>query len=321
MSCRTTLNAFTTNSTSTSIAAVSRSSVLLSNITLNSFPTVGTSRGGGAASITTSHLLYYYSLRRLDSKTQLLRRPNKKLRRNIVAYAAFLELPLLPFPSDQVLVPSEAKTLHLFEARYLKLLDECLFKKKKLFVHFVLDPIVVSSSSKEASFAARYGCLVSIEKVEQLDVGALVSIRGIGRVTLVKFAKDNVPESESEISSKVVELKEALHSLNSLEIKLKAAKDEPLQTQTANSLEWALKEPSIDCEEAFIPSFAERVSFAALQNVSGSTQSEMLKLQEEKLKAMDVKETLQRLENCTGFVKNRVSMTAAKLAIQSLNMQ
>lgn len=47
----------------------------------------------------------------------------------------------------------------------------------------------------------------------------------------------------------------------------------------------------------------------------------MLKLQEEKLKAMDVKETLQRLENCTGFVKNRVSMTAAKLAIQSLNMQ
>lgn len=102
MSCRTTLNAFTTNSTSTSIAAVSRSSVLLSNITLNSFPTVGTRRGGGAASITTSHLLYYYSLRRLDSKTQLLRRPNKKLRRNIVAYATFLELPLLPFPSDQV---------------------------------------------------------------------------------------------------------------------------------------------------------------------------------------------------------------------------
>ncbi|CAI9267193.1 unnamed protein product [Lactuca saligna] len=336
MSCRTTLNAFTTNSTSTSIAAVSRSSVLLSNITLNSFPTVGKRRvrGGGAASITTSHLLYYYSLRRLDSKTQLLRRPNKKLRRNIVAYATFLELPLLPFPSDQVLVPSEAKTLHLFEARYLKLLDECLFKKKKLFVHFVLDPIVVSSSSKEASFAARYGCLVSIEKVEQLDVGALVSIRGIGRVTLVKFAKadpylegivlplqDNVPQNESQISSKVLELKEALHSLNSLEIKLKAAKDEPLQTQTANSLEWALKEPSIDCEEAFIPSFAERVSFAALQNVSGSTQSEMLKLQEEKLKAMDVKETLQRLENCTGFIKNRVSMTAAKLAIQSLNMQ
>nr|XP_043636212.1 uncharacterized protein LOC122607326 isoform X2 [Erigeron canadensis] len=232
------------------------------------------------------------------------------------------------------MVPSETKTLHLFEARYLKLLDESLFKKKKLFVHFVLDPIVVTSSSKEASFAARYACLVVIDKVEQLDVGALVTIRGIGRVTLVKFAKadpflegivlplqDNVPQSEVELNSKVLELKEAIYGLNSLEIKLKAAKDEPLQTQTANALEWALKEPSIDCEEGFIPSFAERVSFAALQNLSGSTQSEMLNLKAEKLKAMDVKETLQRLESSVSFVKNRVSMTAAKLAIQSLNMQ
>ncbi|XP_071686230.1 uncharacterized protein [Rutidosis leptorrhynchoides] len=219
------------------------------------------------------------------------------------------------------MVPSETKTLHLFEARYLKLLDECLLKKKKLFVHFVLDPIVVSSTSTEPSFAARYACLVVIDKVEQLDVGALVSIRGLGRVTLVQFAKDNTPQNETEISSKILELKEAIRGLNSLEIKLKAAKDEPLQTQTANSLEWALKEPSVDCGEGFIPSFAERVSFAAFQNVSGSTHSEMLRLQEEKLKAMDVKETIERLEHSLSFVKNCASMTAAKLAIQSLNMQ
>ncbi|KAD6119011.1 hypothetical protein E3N88_10282 [Mikania micrantha] len=210
---------------------------------------------------------------------------DKKLHRGFKAYAGFLELPLLPFPSDQasflVLVPSEAKTLHLFEARYLKLLDECLLKKKKLFVHFVLDPIAVSSPSEEASFAARYACLALIEKVEQLDIGALVSIRGIGRVTLVKFAKtdpflegivlpllDNVPQNESEVTSKVLELKEALEGFNHLQIKLKAAKDEPLRTQTANSLDWAVKNPSLDCEEAFIPSYAERISFAALQNVS-----------------------------------------------------
>ncbi|XP_076920933.1 uncharacterized protein LOC143582195 [Bidens hawaiensis] len=270
--------------------------------------------------------------RRLDAKPRLVGSNNNK--KKLQVHASFLELPLLPFPSDQVLVPSEAKTIHLFEARYLKLLDECLLRKKKLFVHFVLDPIAVSSTSKEASFAARYACLVFIEKVEQLDVGALVSIRGIGRVTLVKFAKadpflegivlplqDNVPENESEVSSKVVELKEALEGLHSLEIKLKAAKDEPLRTQTANSLDWALKQPSLDCEKAFIPSYAERVSFTALQNVSGSTHSEMIKLQNEKLKAMDVKETLQRFETCLSFVKNNASMTAAKLAIQSLNIQ
>ncbi|XP_024972431.1 uncharacterized protein LOC112511174 [Cynara cardunculus var. scolymus] len=327
MSCRTTLNALTTNIASTSIPAVTPSSLLLSNITPNSFLALGRRIGG--SSIT--NLNHFHLLSRVCNHGV---GSNKKLRCSFVTYAGFLELPLLPFPSDQVLVPSETKTLHLFEARYLKLLDESLFKKKKLFVHFVLDPIVVSSMSKEASFAARYGCLVVIEKVEQLDVGALVTIRGIGRVTLVKFAKvdpflegtvlplqDNVPQNASEISSKVQELKEALHGLNSLEIKLKAAKDEPLQTQTANSLEWALQEPILDCEEAFIPSFAERVSFAALQNVSGSTQSEMMKLKNEKLKAMDVKETLERLENSLSFINNIVSMTAAKLAIQSLNMQ
>ncbi|KAM7507576.1 hypothetical protein LguiA_018029 [Lonicera macranthoides] len=87
----------------------------------------------------------------------------------------------------QVLVPSESKTLHLFEARYLGLLEESFIRKKRLFVHFILDPVVISSTSEEASFSARYGCLVQIEKVERLDVGALVSIRGIGRVTIVKF--------------------------------------------------------------------------------------------------------------------------------------
>ena len=38
---------------------------------------------------------------------------------------------------------------------------------------------------------------------------------------LVLPLQDNVPQNESEISSKVLELKEALHGLNSLEIKLK----------------------------------------------------------------------------------------------------
>lgn len=49
-----------------------------------------------------------------------------------------------------------------------------------------------------------------------------------------------------------------------------APKEAPLQTQIANSLMWAEKELLVDCDEAFIPSLAERVSFAALQPVSGN---------------------------------------------------
>ncbi|XP_060962959.1 uncharacterized protein LOC115702330 isoform X5 [Cannabis sativa] len=197
------------------------------------------------------------------------------------AMASSMELPLLPFGLSEVLVPSESKTLHLYEARYLALLEESLMKKSKLFVHFILDPIMVDEASAEPSFAARYGCLVLIENVEKLDVGALVSIRGVGRIKIVKFAqatpflkgvvipeKDGDPESLSRLSSKVSEMKEALHSLNSLEIKLKAPKEAPLQTRTANSLAWAEKTPSIDCDEAFIPSLSERLSFAGFQPVT-----------------------------------------------------
>ncbi|EEF40594.1 ATP-dependent peptidase, putative [Ricinus communis] len=193
-----------------------------------------------------------------------------------------LELPLLPFNTSEVLVPSESKTLHLYEARYLALLEESLLRKQKLFVHFVLDPILISSSGTEASFAARYGCLVIIENVERLDVGALVSIRGIGRVKIAKFlqsdpyligevipVQDWVLESASKLTSKVAAVKEALCNLNSLEIKLKAPKEALLQTRIANSLSWAEKEPSLECDKAFIPSLAERVSFTALQPISG----------------------------------------------------
>ncbi|XP_034676181.1 uncharacterized protein LOC117906990 isoform X1 [Vitis riparia] len=239
-----------------------------------------------------------------------------------------------PFDINQVLIPSESKTLHLYEARYLALLEESLFQKKKLFVHFVLDPVIVGDSSAGSSFAARYGCLVIIENVERLDVGALVSIRGIGRVKIMEFVQadpylkgivipmqDNNSECVSEISSKVSELKEALYSLNSLEIKLKAPKEELLQTCIAKSLTWAEKEPSVDCDEAFVPSLAERISFAALQPVTGSTQSELLELQREKLRAMDVRETLERIDDSLQLVRKSISMVVAKLAIQSLEVQ
>ncbi|XP_058189838.1 uncharacterized protein LOC131307377 isoform X3 [Rhododendron vialii] len=205
-----------------------------------------------------------------------------------------VELPLLPFPMDQVLVPSETKTLHLYEARYLSLLDE----------------------------------------VERLDVGALVSIRGVGRVKIVKIVQANpylrgavipmqdvVPDSLSKVTFQVVELKEALHCLNGLEIKLKAPKEALMQTQIANAVEWAEKESSVDSYGAFFPSSIERLCFSGLQPVSGGTPTELRQLQREKLRAMEVKDTLERLNQSLEFVRNNISMVAAKLAIQSLGSQ
>ncbi|KAL9449420.1 hypothetical protein AB3S75_011364 [Citrus x aurantiifolia] len=256
-----------------------------------------------------------------------------RLRSALKVNATSLVVPLLPFNINEVLVPSESKILHLYEARYLALLEEALVRKK-LFVYFVLDPISISEHATEASFAAKCGCLVLIENVERLDVGALVTIRGVGRVKIVKFfqadpflkgevipMQDTTSASPSDVSSKVLSVKEAVYSLNSLEIKLKAPKEAVMQTYVLNSLQWAEKQPSLDCDEAFIPSLPERVSFAAFQPVSGSTQSELVKLQQEKLKAMDLRDTKQRLNNSLEFVKGSISMLAAKLAIQALEMQ
>ncbi|KAJ8759463.1 hypothetical protein K2173_007074 [Erythroxylum novogranatense] len=264
-------------------------------------------------------------------------------RRRFAPNATSLELPLLPFnTTNEVLIPSESKSLYLYEARYLALLEESLLRKKKLFVHFVLDPILISNSGTEASFAARHGCLVTIEhtifnlnlhSVFGRDVGALVSIRRIGRVKIVRFVQlqsnpylkgEVIPWQDrdlcdaSPLNSKVKAVVEALHSLNRLEIKLKAPKEELLQTGIANSLEWAEKDPSVQCDVSFIPSLAERISFAAFQPISRSTQSEMFKLQQQKLRAMDAKDTFQRLDDSLKLINENISLIAAKLEIQSI---
>ncbi|KAK6940345.1 hypothetical protein RJ641_029876, partial [Dillenia turbinata] len=248
---------------------------------------------------------------------------NKTLDPNLHMYHTSEQLGMLKlkkalaFLQIQVLVPSERKTIHLYEARYLALLEESLFKKDKLFVHFVLEPIVIDDLSSEPSFAARHACLVLIENVEQLDVGALVSIRGITRVQIsdpylkgevVPF-HDNSPDSVTNLSSKVSE----------------APRDEKLQTNAANSLMWSEQEPSINCDDTFVPSLAERISFASLQPISGkfstrSTQSELQALQRERLNAMDSRDTLLRLDMSLEFAKKNISIIAAKLAIQSLEI-
>ncbi|XP_038890566.1 uncharacterized protein LOC120080083 [Benincasa hispida] len=252
---------------------------------------------------------------------------------NLSVYATSLDLPLLPFGVNEVLVPSESKTLHLYEARYLALLDESLFRKNKLFVHFVLDPVAVSDSSREISFAARHACLVLIENVERLQVGALVTIRGIGRVKIIELlqvdpylrgtilsVRDNIVQDECGLSSKVIDVKDVLHNLNSLEIKLKAPKEALLQTQIMNSLTWAEKGIYVDIDQNFVPSLAERVSFAAFQPISGSTKSELQSLQLKKIKAMDIKNTLERLNKSLKLTTENISTVVAKLAIQSVEI-
>lgn len=56
---------------------------------------------------------------------------------------------------------------------------------KKLFVHFVLDPVIIPGSSDGASFAARYGCLVLIENVSYRYHWPDISMLYLSRVSVV----------------------------------------------------------------------------------------------------------------------------------------
>lgn len=216
----------------------------------------------------------------------------------------------------------------MYEARYLALLEEALYRKNNSFVHLVLDPVV--SGSPKASFAVRHGCLVQIESVERLDIGALVSIRGVCRVNIINLLQmepylrgDVSPimdiSSESiELGLRISKLRESMCNLHSLQMKLKVPEDEPLQTNIKASLLWSEKEIFEEYNEGFIPALPERLSFAAYQTVSGMSEAELLSLQKYKIQAMDSTNTLERLNSGIEYVEHNIGMIAARLAIQNI---
>ncbi|XP_059072999.1 uncharacterized protein LOC131040363 isoform X2 [Cryptomeria japonica] len=210
---------------------------------------------------------------------------------------------------------------------------EAMNERNNFFVHFVLDPVSEFGSSLVTSFAARYGCLSLIENVKPLEIGALVTIRGIGRVNIMSLTKtepylrgvvlpmqDEIPSDSNSVDASVEDLKLALTDLHCLQIKLKTLKDEQLQTPLWNSLRWAEKEDFLDYNKTFVPRLAERISFAALQPVVGATVSEIQGLLQARLEAMESRSTVKRLESVMKLVNESKALIAAKLAIQSLKL-
>ncbi|KAJ7559462.1 hypothetical protein O6H91_04G085900 [Diphasiastrum complanatum] len=275
--------------------------------------------------------------------------------------ATTVELPCLPFNPSEVFTPSASKTLHLYEARFLALLDEVLGKYNNLFAHIIVERVVGHSlglGQEINSFAATYGCLAQVESVRQLEVGALVTIRGIGRVSIVEITQvepflkgkaspfqDDIPEDIKGISSMTKKLKQILADVQQLQIKLKGSNfctdaghellefeghhlsmlcqtssSDSLQTPLEKALQWAEKGDQDSSLKLFVPRREERISFAALQPVAGASARELHKLLQERLLAMESTDTLQRLKNVSLFAEESRASIAAKVAIQSLQL-
>lgn len=242
-----------------------------------------------------------------------------------------MELPCLPFTAAEVFVPTATKTLHLYEARFLALLDEALGKYKNLFAHIVIERVLDGAEEGVLSFATKYGCLAQIESVRRMEVGALVTIRGVGRVNLAKLTQlepflkgslvpfhDAASRDTEDVDVAVKMLKAVLADVQRLQIKLRTSKDELLQTPLENALQWAEKGTIHESARSFVPSKAESLSFAPLQPVTSASVTELHTLLQERTWSMEATSTLQRLEKVTKHAEQTRASLAAKVALQSL---
>lgn len=92
-----------------------------------------------------------------------------------------VELPAMLFPAEEVLLPGCTQVLHLYEARFLALLDEACDRTGGLFAHVTFLP----SDDLEGSLRVnQVATLVRIEDIQREEVGAKVTLIGESRVTL-----------------------------------------------------------------------------------------------------------------------------------------
>ncbi|CAI7908092.1 unnamed protein product [Closterium sp. NIES-53] len=136
----------------------------------------------------------------------------------------------------QVFLPGSSKTLHLYEARYLALLEEV-----------------------RCTYNGTLRCVHGGEPWEShLQVGALVAVRGVGRIRLQQLTQvepflrgqvavitdDRSEEgagadgADSEVNKAVEELRAVLRDVQELQIKIKTSTDVPLQTPLERALRW-----------------------------------------------------------------------------------
>lgn len=110
-----------------------------------------------------------------------LRLPTEPVVENVVV------LPAMLFPQDEVLLPGSTQVLHLYEARFLALLDEVIEKSGGLFAHITFDTSDVDNGDGSSRVGLRLNPVASLVRVEEIvreDVGAKIVIVAESRLNL-----------------------------------------------------------------------------------------------------------------------------------------
>lgn len=121
------------------------------------------------------------------------------------------KLPGLPFTPDNVFLPGESKTLHLFEARNLSLFETSLYQHDKHFAHLLID-------SNKRTMAAICP-LLYITSWKRLSVGVSVTITGVGRLHATRLHKSSpfVTGDFTGVTDNAVNTNDEVNELKELE--------------------------------------------------------------------------------------------------------
>ena len=103
-----------------------------------------------------------------------------------------VELPAMLFPSEEMLLPGCTQVLHLYEARFLALLDEVSAATGGLFAHVTFLPPSEDSVDDGGLRVNQVATLVRVEEIQREEVGAKVTIIGESRCTLLDI-KESQP--------------------------------------------------------------------------------------------------------------------------------
>lgn len=258
-----------------------------------------------------------------------------------------LTVPLLPFPSEDVLTPGGTKVLHLYEARYLALLERALKSDDKIFAHVAAEQPVDPGSSSAArlpgalvgsNYVLALGTLVQIVEVKAQGVGALVRVQGEARVAIESLKQaqpyiigevtplmdDPVPKtSEDQLLSSAESLAGVLRECSDLCAKFGGVEAASLQ----QAVLWSERQPVVPgLAQGVVGSRAaelekaHRLAWAALCALPQASETELRQLLRFRLAAMACTSSLDRLQLASTYLEASKAMLAARVAIKSLNI-
>jgi len=92
-----------------------------------------------------------------------------------------MQLGILPFSVDDIMLVGEFKNLHLYEARFLALFEDAQVNRNGLLAQALIIP------QPEGVGFSPVASLLKIEKWDRLDIGVSATVKSIGRVSLTDF--------------------------------------------------------------------------------------------------------------------------------------